>query len=80
MIDSALYLSGRSILSDSAHRCCRCGQGPVMAGDGFMMSHCMNCGNWQPSTEPLGISIGVLKEKLAAWFGRTKAAFLGGGK
>lgn len=80
MIDSALYLSSRSILGDSAHRCCRCGQGPVMAGDGFLMSHCMNCGNWQPSAEPLGISFGPFKDRLVAWFGRAKAAVLGGGK
>ena len=80
MIDSAIYLNSRSIFSDTAHRCCRCGQGPVMAGDGFMMSHCMNCGNWQPAVEPLSIGFGWIRDKVSGWLGRAKAMLLGGAK
>ena len=35
-----------SIYSDSAYRCQGCGKGPVMAGDGFLMNRCLNCGRY----------------------------------
>lgn len=40
-----------SIFSDRSFRCHGCGQGPVMAGDGFMMNRCLNCGRYQHATE-----------------------------
>lgn len=50
MLDTALYCSYPGlVLGDSRHRCAYCGQGPVMAGDGFLMDRCMNCGSWRPS-------------------------------
>ncbi len=38
------------LYSDSHMRCSVCGQGPLMAGNGHLMSHCLNCGRFQHST------------------------------
>ena len=59
MLEMMLYgVRPGPILGDSAYRCRRCGCGPVMGCDGFLMDHCMNCGNWQGSQEPLNLGIG----------------------
>ena len=35
-------------------RCVSCGQGTVMAGDGFLMNRCLNCGQYQHATDVVG--------------------------
>ena len=53
------------IYSDSAYRCRACGQGPVMAGDGFLYDRCMNCGFYS-SYEPIDLGLGKLMGKIVA--------------
>lgn len=76
MLDLSLYGAYQGmIFSDSAYRCRRCGQGPVMGSDGFLMSHCMNCGNWQGAAEPINLGFGWMKEKLFNLFRNLKKCF-----
>ena len=53
------------IYSDSSYRCRACGQGPVMAGDGFLYDRCLSCGFYQ-SYEPLDLGIGKIKDRIVA--------------
>ena len=62
--------SSRMIFSDSANRCVACGHGPVMGGDGFLMTHCMNCGVYRHWSEPVDLGLGKLKDKVVAWIKR----------
>ena len=66
------YLRG-SIYSDSFYRCQSCGQGPVMAGDGFMMNRCGNCGWYQHSTDLAGFDFSWLRKVFGALWQRIKA-------
>lgn len=77
MLDASIYCAyPNSFPSDSAHRCRRCGGGPVMGSDGFMMDHCMNCGNWQAAAEPISLSLGRMKDAAGKLFQKAKAAAL----
>lgn len=76
MLEASIYSAyPRAFLGDSAHRCSRCGGGPVMGSDGFLMDHCMNCGNWQSAAEPLSLGLGVAKRKIVSLFNKTVARF-----
>lgn len=64
MVDTANFLAYPSlILSDNAHRCRYCGQGPVMAVDGHLMDRCANCGSWGLSSGS-GLDLGPILAKL----------------
>lgn len=57
-----------SIYSDSIYRCPSCGKGPVMAGDGFLMNRCLNCGRYQHATDLAGFDFSwVRKQAAKAW-------------
>ena len=57
-----------SIYSDSIYRCPSCGKGPVMAGDGFLMNRCLNCGRYQHATDLGGFDFRwVRKQAARAW-------------
>lgn len=74
MLEASIYSAyPRAFLGDSAYRCRRCGGSPVMGSDGFLMDHCMNCGNWQSAVEPLSIGFGVAKRKIVSLFKKTRA-------
>lgn len=77
MLEASIYSSfPRLILGDSAHRCRRCGSGPVMGSDGFLMDHCMSCGNWQTATESFGPLFGDAKRKIVKWCSSVRARLL----
>jgi len=74
MLDASIYCAyPNSFPSDSAHRCRRCGGGPVMGSDGFMMDHCMNCGNWQAAAASIDLGFGRLKDAAVKLFQKAKA-------
>lgn len=76
MLDLMFYGScPSSITWDNVYRCRRCGQGPVMVSDGFLMSHCGNCGNWQGCAESLDIGARWLKSKMLGLFTSLKCRF-----
>ena len=52
-----------SIYSDSIYRCPSCGQGPVMAGDGFLMNRCLNCGRYQHATDLGGLDFSWIRTR-----------------
>jgi hypothetical protein len=57
-----------SIYSDSIYRCPSCGQGPVMAGDGFLMNRCLNCGRYQHATDLGGLDVSWIRTRgLRLW-------------
>ena len=57
-----------SIYSDSIYRCPSCGQGPVMAGDGFLMNRCLNCGRYQHATDLGGLDFSWIRTRgLRLW-------------
>ena len=57
-----------SIYSDSIYRCPSCGQGPVMAGDGFLMNRCLNCGRYQHATDLGGLDFSWIRSRgLRLW-------------
>ena len=57
-----------SIYSDSIYRCPSCGQGPVMAGDGFLMNRCLNCGRYQHATDLGGLDFSWIRRRgLRLW-------------
>jgi len=57
-----------SIYSDSIYRCPSCGQGPVMAGDGFLMNRCLNCGRYQHATDLGGLDFSWIRTRgLCLW-------------
>ena len=57
-----------SIYSDSIYRCPSCGQGPVMAGDGFLMNRCLNCGRYQHATDMGGLDFSWIRTRgLRLW-------------
>jgi len=57
-----------SIYSDSIYRCPSCGQGPVMAGDGFLMNRCLNCGRYQHATDLGGLDFSWMRTRgLRLW-------------
>ena len=76
MLDYMMHGASGRIYSGSAYRCQRCGHGPVSTSDGFIMSHCMNCGNWQGYQEPVDFGIGRLKDKILAHFKSLKSRLL----
>lgn len=58
----------RSIYSDSIYSCPSCGKGPVMAGDGFLMNRCLNCGRYQHATDRGGFDFSWVRKQVAwAW-------------
>ena len=74
MLETAIYSAyTQAFLGDSAHRCRYCGGGPVMGGDGFLMDHCMNCGNWQSATEPLSLGFSAAKNRVVNLFKKATA-------
>jgi len=74
MLEASIYSAyPRALLGDSAHRCRRCGGGPVMGSDGFLMDHCMNCGSWQSAVEPLSLGVSAAKRRIVSLFKRTTA-------
>jgi hypothetical protein len=57
-----------SIYSDSIYRCPSCGQGPVMASDGFLMNRCLNCGRYQHATDLGGLDFSWIRTRgLRLW-------------
>jgi hypothetical protein len=57
-----------SIYSDSIYRCPSCGQGPVMAGDGFLMNRCLNCGRYHHATDMGGLDFSWIRTRgLRLW-------------
>jgi hypothetical protein len=57
-----------SIYSDSIYRCPSCGQGPVMAGDGFLMNRCLNCGRYQHASDLGGLDFSWIRTRgLRLW-------------
>jgi len=62
-----------SIYSDSVYRCQSCGQGPVIAGDGFLMNRCWNCGRYHHATDLPSLDLSWLRKKLASFWTRVKA-------
>ena len=76
MLDYMMLGASSMIFSGSAYRCRRCGHGPVSTSDGFLMSHCMNCGSWQGYREPVDLGIGRLKAKILAPFKLLKSRLL----
>lgn len=76
MLEASIYGAyPRGFLSDSAHRCRRCSGGPVMGSDGFLMDHCMNCGNWQGVVEPLSLGLGTAKRQIVRLLRKATARF-----
>lgn len=74
MLDYVLmrHLPG-SIYSDSIYRCQSCGQGPVMAGDGFLMTRCLNCGRYHHATDLPGLDFSWLRKKMDSFWVHVKA-------
>lgn len=74
MLDYVLmrHLTG-SIYSDSIYRCQSCGQGPVMAGDGFLMNRCLNCGRYHHATDLPSLDFRWLRKKMDSFWVRVKA-------
>lgn len=68
------HLSG-SIYSDSIYRCPSCGQGPVMAGDGFLMNRCLNCGRYQHATDLGGVDFSWIRTSAERLWKRVKGCF-----
>jgi len=64
-----------SIYSDNTYRCPSCGSGPVMAGDGFLMNRCLNCGRYQHATDLVGFDFSWLHSKWSSLWRRIKAWF-----
>ena len=64
-----------SIYSDSIYRCQNCGQGPVMAGDGFLMNRCLNCGRYHHATDLVGFDFSWLRSKVSGLWRWIKAWF-----
>lgn len=65
-----------SIYSDSIYRCPSCGQGPVMAGDGFLMNRCLNCGRYQHATDLGGVDFSWIRACSARLWKRVKGWFV----
>ena len=63
------------LLSNSAYRCQRCGRGTIVASDGFMLTHCLNCGTYHASGEPFDFGAGWLTDKIAAGLKRLREAW-----
>jgi hypothetical protein len=62
-----------SIYSDRIYRCPSCGQGPVMAGDGFLMNRCLNCGRYQHATDLGSLDFSWIRTRgLRLWQGVKK--------
>jgi hypothetical protein len=68
MLDHMFITNYGMLHRDSAYRCRRCGSGPVTVSDGFLMSHCMNCGNWQGDSVPIDLGLGKLKDMVVAFY------------
>ena len=69
------HLTG-SIYSDSIYRCPSCGQGPVMAGGGFLMNRCLNCGRYQHATDLGGLDFSWIRTLAARLWQRIKSWFV----
>jgi len=67
-----------SIYSDSIYRCPSCGQGPVMAGDGFLMNRCLNCGRYQHAADLGGFHFSWAHKQVARAWKRIKGYFASG--
>jgi ribosomal protein L37AE/L43A len=67
-----------SIYSDSIYRCPSCGQGPVMAGDGFLMNRCLNCGRYQHATDLGRCDLSWVRRQVAGVWQRIKRCFASG--
>ena len=70
MMHYDLWMDPGMFYCDRYHRCRRCGQGPLMASDGFLMVHCLNCGSYHCSSEPFDLGLAELSGRVAAWFKR----------
>ena len=62
-----------SIYSNRIYRCQSCGQGPVMAGDGFVTSRCLNCGRYHHGTDLVGIDFRWLRKMVLNLWNRLKS-------
>ena len=66
MLDYMMLGTSRMFYSKCTYRCRRCGYGPVLVNDGFLTSHCVNCGNWQANGESVFSKKSRLKHRLIA--------------
>ncbi len=57
-----------TFLGDSGYRCQRCGKGPVIASDGFLMTSCLTCDNGYQSAAPIDLGISRIAETVSGWF------------
>lgn len=75
MIDMLLHSAypGRHFSGFMSGRCHRCGQGMIVASDGFMMVCCDNCGR-HPANEPhdFGFDLRPIKTALKNSLARAK--------
>jgi hypothetical protein len=62
------YLPG-SIYSSSV-RCRNCRQGRLMAGDGFLMNRCLNCGRYQHAIDPVPFDFSWVRSKVRRLWAR----------
>ena len=57
-----------TFLSDNGYRCQRCGKGPVVASDGFLMTHCLTCDSGYQSATPIDLGISRIGQTVQSWF------------